>query len=271
MVKTLGLISRPDSAALELSAKIYRHLRSKRISTLLEPKLAKFVGVRSTEIEKMNADVIIAVGGDGTVLRTVMHLPKSTPILGINLGLRGFLALVRPNEAVNAVDSVLQGNYAVDKRALISTDVNGDSQPDALNEVLVVSRSRGKTILLEVRKDGDELFRRSADGIIVATPTGSTAYSLSAGGSVLDPDIGGFIITPLCPIRPMPPIVVPSKSKIQIRFLKPRKAELVIDGCYMRDLRSGDIVNIKRSRKKAPFIRIRKGDFYREFRERLPL
>lgn len=270
LVRTVGLISRPDlKPALEISRKIYNSLRQKGITVYPETKLASILGVKSLELKDMDVDIVIVVGGDGTILRTNMGLPKPIPILGINVGFRGFLASVSPEDALKSIDKLVHGQYGLDERALLSTEVNGIPQPDALNEVLIGSKTRSKIIHFEIWKDDRKVLRYSADGVIIATPTGSTAYSLSAGGPVLDPDIDGSNIIPLCPIPPVPSIVVPSACKIQVKLLRLGEAVLVIDGCYMRDLNPGDVVTLSRSSKKAIFVRIRERDFYDEFRKRI--
>jgi len=255
--------------ALELSKRIYEHLRSKGVEVSLESKLASFLGAKPTRLRDMDVDVVITVGGDGTILRTNVYLPKPTPILGVNLGFRAFLGSVSPEEALDAVDHLIEGAYTLEGRISISADVNGVPQPDALNEVLVCSRTRSKIIHFTLRKDGRDMVTCSADGIIIATPTGSTAYSLSAGGPVLDPTVDGLVITPLCSLPPIPPIVVPSETLIQVELLGPGEAVLVIDGCYTRNLKREDVVSLKRSEREALFVRIRERDFYGEFRRRI--
>lgn len=269
-MRSVGLVSRPDlKSALETSKKIYDYLRRKGIAVYPETKLASFLGAKSLELKDMDVDVVVVVGGDGTILRTNMNLPKPIPILGINVGFRGFLASVSPDEAMSSIDKLVQGQYILDERTLLSTEVNGITQPDALNEVLIGSKTRSKIIHFEIWKDDKRVLRYSADGVIIATPTGSTAYSLSAGGPVLDPGVDGFNIIPLCPIPLIPSIVVPSTCKIQLKLLRPGGAVLVIDGCYIRDLSPGDAVTLLRSEKKAIFVRISERDFYDEFRKRI--
>lgn len=266
----MGIVSRVDlDRAIDLSTKIFHHLKSRGVSIACEPKVASILGAQPVKVEDMDVDFVLAIGGDGTILRTNMSIPKPTPILGVNLGFRAFLATVSPEKAIEAVDQALAGGYTLEEHILLACEVDGAPQPNALNEVLIGSRSRSKIIQIEVLKNGIEVFRRFADGIIVATPTGSTAYSLSAGGSVLDPEIEGFVLTPLCPIPFMPPIVVPTDSKIEVELLGPGGGVLVVDGRQTKVLRPAETVTLTKAERKASFIRLERRDFYGDFQDRV--
>ncbi|MFQ6074698.1 MAG: NAD(+)/NADH kinase, partial [Candidatus Bathyarchaeia archaeon] len=225
MFKEVGIVSRLDREdVLRIAEALERHLRSRGLKPVLEAELARLMGSRSPSapLDGMSADLIITVGGDGTILRTCQSIPNpETPILTVNMGRRGFLAEVRPEDAGSAVDRCLNGDYTLERCLKLSPSLDGRALPDALNEVLIISEPLGKMLGLRVLKDGFPFLECYADGLIISTPTGSTAHSLSAGGPVVDPYLEAFILTPTCPMTPTHPTVVPSQSVIRVELFKP--------------------------------------------------
>ena len=150
----------------------------------------------------MEVDYLITVGGDGTIIRATMQIRNpGTPILGVNMGSRGFLTEVEPEEAKTAIDMLLENEYNIEeclKLGSMSPSIKGRFA-DALNEVLIASALPSKTIDMRLSVDGEFLFDVQADGFIIAPPTGPTAYNLSAGGSIISPNVDSMILTAICP------------------------------------------------------------------------
>jgi len=238
----------------------------------LEPKLAKYANrpKDALPLEKMKVDWIITVGGDGTILRTCLLLPKpEPPILAINMGERGFMAEVTPKEGIKALDKCLEGKFAIERCMKLASFIGDDRLPDALNEVFITSRALAKTLYAKICKNEELVARCRSDGIIVASQAGTTGYSLSAGGPILDPEIDAFVLTPVCPLSAFPPIVFPAKAVMSIELLKPKKVVVVIDGHYQAELRKKKpCITIKKSENESSFIRL-KSDFYRRLKGRL--
>ncbi|MCD6479708.1 NAD(+)/NADH kinase, partial [Candidatus Bathyarchaeota archaeon] len=177
-----GLISRMDlREALEVARRTLSHLKSRGIETLVEEKTADALGVEATPLGEMDVDILIVVGGDGTILRAAMGLRNpSTPILGVDMGRKSFLAEVRPEEVGEAIERILRGDYRVERCLKLSSRCGDQKLPDSLNEVLVATSTPSKMAEMEIYIDGVHLLTIEADGVMVATPTGSTAYNLSA-------------------------------------------------------------------------------------------
>lgn len=205
---------------------------------LLERRLidADFASDNSSTRYFVQSDVVLSFGGDGTLLNTVHEVGETrVPILGVNMGRLGFLAIVDDSALVEVVDTLTAGSYRIDERAMLAVTANGpsgSSKHQALNE-LVIARS-GVAGLLTIDVHVDEVFLNSywADGLIVATPTGSTAYSLSAGGPIISPGSSCLSITPLAPHSLAErPIVVPSSASISLRVRSPRSPYVyAVDG-----------------------------------------
>lgn len=271
-MREVGIVSRLDRKdVLKAVEALERHLRSRGVEPLLESELAKLMGGRSpsTSLNEMGVDLIVVVGGDGTILRTCQSIPRpETPILTVNMGRRGFLAETRPEDAASAVDRCLRGDYTLERCLKLSPSLGGKALPDALNEVLVVAEPVGKMLGFRVVKDGFSFLECYADGLIVSTPTGSTAHSLSAGGPVVDPCLGAFILTPACPLSPTHPTVVPSQSVIGVELFKPSKGRVLVDGLFQRRMTAKEALTIRRSEHHANFVRFGES-FYRRLRSRL--
>jgi len=273
MFNVVGVVARPDrKKALEYAVELLRHLESKGLKVFLEPKLAQYADRRdeALPLESMKVDWIITIGGDGTILRTCLLIPKpEPPILAINMGVRGFLTEVNPREGIEAVNKCLEGNFTLERFMKLASFIGKDRLPDALNEVFITSRALAKTLYAKIWKDGELVAKCRSDGIVVASQAGATGYSLSAGGPILDPEVSAFVLTPICPISAFHPIVFSAKSTVSIELLKPKSATVVIDGHYQTELdRKKPRINITKSENESTFIRI-KSDFYRRLKGRL--
>ncbi len=232
-------------------------------------------------------DLVLTFGGDGTLLRGARLVgAQGTPILGVNLGRVGFLTTATPETMEAAVEAVTRGEYRVEGRHALETRI---SSPDgserlgalALNDVVVHKAGVARVIGLRVCREDEEIGRYSADGIIVATPTGSTAYSLSAGGPVVVPEVDALVITAICPhTLAVRPIVLPGDSVITIELVPPlpppvapggAHEEILIsyDGQVGASLSLNDRVTVKRSQSRVNLIRIGKEGFFARMRRKL--
>jgi NAD+ kinase len=270
--KTVGIVARYDKPqALSLAEELSEHLSAKGLKVCLEDTLKDKVKNRGklVPLQDMKADFVIAIGGDGTILRTCLALPKpEPPILAVNMGVRGFLTEVEPKDARDAVDKILKGNYKVEKCAKLAAATNGEATPDALNDVVISGGEPSKIIYLQIFKNDQPILQLEADGVIIATQTGSTGYSLSAGGSVLDPAVDAIIVTPICSLTTVRSMVFPADSKITIAPVRSKELLVLIDGNYRRLLPAGNAtVTVARSKNVTSFVRF-KHDFYTRLESR---
>ena len=269
-----GVVSRTDiPEAINVAKEILKHLESLGVDVRVETDTALALNApeRNTDLSEMDVDFIVTVGGDGTILRAamLMHDPE-TPILGVNLGRRGFLTEVTPSEAKLALSRILEGDYSLDECMKLSSCSPGHNGtfPDSLNEVLVASSLPSKILDLRLNVDSEHIIDIQSDGIIIATPTGSTAYSLSAGGSIIAPDVPAMIITTICPYSYFRSLVAPLTSCITIELLKPKADALaIIDGRSHTALKPRSVVEVQISPHRAKFIRFR--SFYDRLKRRL--
>lgn len=223
------------------------------------------------------ADTAIIIGGDGTLLSAANHAAaEGVPILGINMGNMGFLADVELSELECALESFASGKYTIDERFMIEavhTSPDGQSEPlTALNDIVISRASYGRMVAIEVIVDGHFVAAYDGDGVVIATPTGSTAYSLSAGGPVVDASLEVFIITPICPhTMSSKPLIVSGKSKIALRFKSTfgDKSTLTADGFAAEAMSHGDEILIRAADKKTKLIKVSERCFYQLLHKKL--
>lgn len=203
----------------------------------------------------LSGDIIIAIGGDGTTLATEDSLEKETPILPVHTGQVGFLSEIGPDDLAEKIPRLLKKRYTIEKRKKIDAILNKKKIGDALNEVTIMSSRSIKTCVLEVRIDGKIFETFEGDGVIIATPTGSTAYALSVGGPIMDPKTEALLVTPVSPYTlKARPLVFPSKSKAEIR-LKEGRCYIGMDGQKLGEFTKEDSIIIRQSRTKAKLVR----------------
>lgn len=260
MLKTVGILSKLEYApAVRLSGDVCSFLESKGLKVLLESKLASALdrSSQAVPLERMLVDIIVTVGGDGTILKAGISIPKpETPILAVNMGRRGFLTEVGPKETLEALERCLRGDYVLERCMKLRLDVDGDRLPDALNEILVTSGFPSKVMRFKISREDFLVTKCEADGVIIATPVGSTAYSLSAGGSMLDPAIRAFIFTPVCPLTQTYPMVFSSANPLLIEMADHGlKGVIVVDGQHQRSISSGEVLGVDESEHEAVFVR----------------
>lgn len=212
-----------------------------------------------TPIEEMDVDFVITIGGDGTILYTLSKLKdRSTPIFCINRGTVGFLTETGTTTALDALEKILENECIIETNTNISSGVEDKVFPDALNEVYVVSKIPGRLLTMQIFLDDVRIDYGRADGAMLATPSGSTAYALAAGGSILAPDVNGLIFVPVCPPRfELKSIVIPDHATLEIELVKAGAAGLaVIDGQTRWDIEPHDRVWLKKSESVTRFIRL---------------
>lgn len=273
MFESVGLVARFDKReAINLVKDLAKHLTTKGLEVYIEDTLTDKMDTEQENIplDDMKPDFIITVGGDGTILRACVSTPKpEPPILAVNMGVRGFLTEVEPKHALEAVDKCLKGEFSLEKCMKLSITAEGMNLPDALNEVLITPDEPAKLLYATITKDREQVLNFQADGLMVATQTGSTGYSLSAGGPVLDPDVDAFVLTPVCSLTVFRSIVFPSESTLTVKVLRPKKSLVVIDGQHRKVMNSElTDLTVTRSQYVTSFIRFRE-NFYHRLKSRL--
>ena len=271
--KSAGLVARYDKKqALKLVEELSEYLRNKGWEVYIEDTLAGKVNTRGkmVPLASMKTDFIITIGGDGTILRTCIAAPKpEPPILAINMGVRGFLTEVEPKDACAAVEKCLQGDYKIEKCAKPAVSTGEEATPDALNDVVISAGEPSKILYTQICKDEKPILKCQADGLIVSTQTGSTGYSLSAGGPVLDQEVDAFVLTPICSLTVFHSLVFPANSNVTIKVIRPKKMLVLIDGNYRQLVTAKTpALTVTRSKNITSFIRF-KDDFYHRLRSRL--
>ncbi len=263
-MKNITVITNPD--------KDIGYIYTNKIKSFLDGKgRLSFIDSYS-DIEKklVGADVAIVLGGDGTILRCAGEAAKTaTPILGINLGNLGFLADVETTDIEVALDKLLNGNYVVEERFMLDAEIiRGEhtvEKVSALNDIVVSRSSFKRIVATDIYVDDSFAAHYDGDGIIVATPTGSTGYSFSAGGPIVDSSVFASIITPICPHTSFStPMVIPGTKIIKIKFKDSfsQCSMLTVDGQQGYDLEPEDTVIIKASDKKTGLIKFDNSNFY---------
>ena len=269
-----GVISRPDDRrALDIARDIAKYLRGRGIDVQMETETA--LGMDNpggnVDLGEMSPDFMVTVGGDGTILRTAMQMQEpGTPILGVNKGSRGFLTEVDPENVNDALDRVLNDDYRIESCIKLSSRhlETGKVFPDSLNEVLLASSMASKAIDVRIKVNGESLIDIQSDGVMASTPVGSTAYNLSAGGSILHPELKNVILTAISPYSYFRSIVIPDKSIVTMELVKP-KAEgmVIIDGRDYTATKPPTTIEVRVSEYRAKFIRFR--SFYDRLERRL--
>jgi NAD+ kinase len=271
--KSVGLIARYDNKqALKLAEDLSEYIRSKKLDVYVEETLRGKIDTKAELIplKKMKADFLITIGGDGTILRTCLEAPKpEPPILAINMGVRGFLTEVEPKEAYAAVDRCLKSDFRLEKCCKLAVSTGEGTIPDGLNDVVVSAGEPSKLLYTQIFKDEKPILKCQADGLILSTQTGSTGYSLSAGGPVLDLDVDAFVLTPICSLTVFRSIVFPADSKVTIKAIRPKEMLVLVDGHYRQEVMSENAcLTVTRSKNVTSFIRF-SDDFYGRLRNRL--
>ena len=271
MLRSVGIVANLGKRkALGLARELASMVEQEGLDLLLDEELASALGRPdlARPVEAVSPDLLVIIGGDGTVLRTCLRLKDNRPlIMAINMGGRGFLTTVEPDEALSSLRACLSGAFSVEERMRIKAYVDGCGLPEALNEVCLTCRVPVKLFKARIWKDGQEMAFLEGDGLIIATPSGSTAYSLSCGGPIIDPGLRCLLITPICPIRPLWPFVLPPDAEVVVEVVRAREPAVVVDGQEVYELQVGSKVRARASDRPLKFVKIRE-QFYERLAKR---
>jgi NAD+ kinase len=295
-IKTVGIFAKPHREKVrEVVPELAPWLEARGICVVIERETSQCAGLAAgvTLAEwAANLDLAIVLGGDGTLLNAARMLgAKQVPILGVNLGSLGFLTSVALDELYPQLQMILAGRHQTNTRMMLEASIireepmfesDIDSLPDsqhksyvAMNDAVVNQAALARLMDFDVHVDSSHIGRYRADGLIVATPTGSTAYSLAAGGPIVHPALDAFVITPICPhMLTNRPIVIPDTAKVEIAF--PREADaaepalqLTLDGQLGFALQRGDRVTIRKSASRVILVSPRERTYYEMLRDKL--
>jgi len=282
--QTIGLLAKPsDDRLLDTLERLVACLARLGREVLLDqatlPDHASLRGYpRATRDELgQRSDLVIAVGGDGTLIHAAHSLAAyGKPVLGINLGRLGFLVDISPDEMTSRLEHIFNGEYILDKRFLLRGEVVRDGgvihSSDVFNDFVYKVRDTVRMIEFETHVDGKYLLTQRSDGMVISTPSGSTAYALSAGGPILTPGLEAVVLAPICPhTLSNRPIVVPSTSVIEIRATRHSRANCLVsfDGQCQIDLEPNDTLRVTRSPRDAQLIHPADYDYFHILRAKL--
>lgn len=284
MIKKVGLITKHNiRERAEYLQKLFDALRKYDVDVFFDENSGPVVGAK-TSYDKTHllrkVDLAIVLGGDGTLLKTARTVSLNPPLIaGVNLGNLGFLTGFTPESIFKHLPTILKGKYSLDERFLLRVTIyrNGKKKFTtlALNDAVINQGGFARLINLKVEMNQRQMADYKADGLIVATPTGSTGHSLSAGGPIVHPKIEGIVLTPLCPVKlGMRPIIIPNDRQLVIRLETEWRAEkkpvvLTIDGQVTINLKKGDSVRIRKSERCFPMIRMQGHNYYRMLQKKL--
>ncbi|CAH1747984.1 NAD kinase [Thauera humireducens] len=275
----VGKYQSPDVAESVMA--IARFLRESGLMVWIEQGTASSIGgagdfpVASYEHIGGEADLAVVIGGDGTMLHTARRLVEyGVPLAGVNLGRLGFLTDIALNDAQRGLGEIIAGRYTEESRFMLDAEVlRGGTRAFhtlALNDVVVNKGDLGRMIEFDLSIDGEYVYTQRSDGMIVSTPTGSTAYAMSANGPILHPSVGGIALVPLCPhALTARPITLPDHCRIDIELLPPQDARVHFDGQARFDLRAGDVVRMTRSAQSLRLLHPESYSYFAMLREKL--
>jgi NAD+ kinase len=256
------LVSRIDNRdALAFTETMRAMLAADGLDAVLDSDTAAALGSRGVPLAQAVADAVIVVGGDGTILRTIQQMERPAPVLGVNWGEVGFLADLEPGEAP-AFLRTLAGGFSVEERMRIALSTGGDALGTALNEAVIVTTRPAKMLRFAIVIDGVVAEQFRADGLLISTPTGSTAYAMSAGGPIVDPRVQGFLLVPLAPyLLSSRPHLISSNRRLEVRLESAKPANLVIDGQQTIGLGTSGTIEVRMSDKPALFVDVKRNFF----------
>ena len=281
MIRCVGILSKPRKEEIRaVVPRLADWLRQRKVEVLFDSVAAACFSPQEKETtnEEMasRAELLIVLGGDGTLLATARQFTeREVPILAVNLGGMGFLTIVTLEEAFPLLEVVFGGKHRLSPRMMLQAEVlRGGKiikEQRALNDAVVAKAAMSRILDIDVFADGEFLARYRSDGLIVSTPTGSTAYSLAAGGPILVPVLHAFVLTPICPhMLTNRPLVLPDTVKIELDFSAlDEPAYLTLDGQVGVELRRGDHVTITKSASRVMLVRPQEKTFFKVLRSKL--
>jgi len=280
--RRIGLVgNREKKGARALLPALVRWLRDRDLKVTLERGLASAVrGLgKGQPLRSLvtRSDVVLVLGGDGTFLAAAREAARAdVPILGVNLGGLGFLTETAESDLYPALEQLVRGDVEIEPRMMVEARVSSGRSRSTwtevgLNDAVIHQSDESRMVKLELRIGSTPIGTLAADGLIVATPTGSTAYSLSAGGPIVRPTIEALLATPICPHSlAFRPLLVGAGEKLRVRIgAGVNKARLTIDGQISRLLEAGDDVEIRRAKTRVSMLSLRRESFYEVLREKL--
>ncbi len=280
-IKTVGITSKPRKAEVrEVVLQLVEWLRSRGVEFLLDEETAANLGAGDTGLARpeiaAKADLLVVLGGDGTLLATARSLNrKLVPILAVNLGGLGFLTVIPLDELYSTLEMVFTGSFPTERRARIEAEVVRSRQTAstflALNDIVLNKGAIARLLDFDVWVNGKFITTYKSDGLIVSTPTGSTAYSLAAGGPVIVPTVSAFIMAPICAhTLTHRPIVLPDSVEIEIAMKDHQESVYItVDGQEALGLRSEDRIRLRRSDHSIELIQPPHKDYFEILRQKL--
>ncbi len=280
-MKTLGIMANAGKpAALEVAAQADTYLRERGIAVRLQRRVADELGIPERGLSDdgvADSEAVLVLGGDGTILATARTCaPRGTPMLPVHVGHFGFLTAVAPEALDNALDCLLSGEFTEETRMMLLCETRrGGVLQDAgmaLNEVVAANGPLSRVLHLRTFIDGKYVTTYAADGIIVATPTGSTAYSLSAGGPLVHPNLQTLLVVPICPhTLTARALLVPPESEITVVIERDPHdmVRVTIDGQLGFPLQAEDEIHVRRAPYQAKFLSVGGADFYDKLQSKL--
>lgn len=279
LFRRVGVVAKLGSReAAHTARELAEWLRRRSIETALDEATLRANGKHDEEPFRPSEpyDLVVVLGGDGTLLSVARQLTSEVPLLGVNLGTLGFLTEINRGELYTAMVRILEGSFEIEERALFDVEVERASGGLAaryrvLNDAVITKSALARIIELTLRVGHNLIARFRADGLIISTPTGSTAYNLSAGGPILNPLLPVAVLTPICPhALAMRPIVVSDSGPIEVRLETQREEVfLTLDGQEGTSLGFGDAVRVTRSPASVRLARVSRRSFYDHLRGKL--
>ena len=279
-MKTIGLISNLNKDRIfDLLEDIHTWMAGRDVDMLVDEDCAQRINWTKGSLPRRElvsrADCLMVLGGDGTLLNSArLAAPSRVPVFGVNMGRLGFLTEVDVPHLFKALELLLTGEYYIEERMMLEASVIRDKKPSlplmGLNDAVITKGAFARLIVLDTTVDRRHFNTYHADGVIIATPTGSTAYSLSAGGPLVVPDLDLLLFTPICPHALWArPLVIPPDSEVQVTLQSGQgEVMLTVDGQLGMHLQYGDIVRVKRSNCRARFIKLNNQTFFDILREK---
>ncbi len=285
-IRRVGVVVKPNQPeAVKTICQVVEWLASRGITVIVDPTIEHepienetgcAIEVREREDLAANADVLLVLGGDGTMISTARFLGDSdVPVLGVNFGTLGYLAEFRIDELLPALQSILEGNYRLDRRVMLTVEHwQGDqcsTRNRVLNDIVINKSALARIIEIEAFFNGMYVNSFRADGLIVSTPTGSTAYNMSAGGPVIYPSMNAVVVTPICPFTlSNRPIVVPDDAQIELRLkTEEQDVALTLDGQIGIPLEATDRVLIHKSKTTFNLVQPTNRNYFDVLRDKL--
>jgi NAD+ kinase len=272
----VGIVAKRGSAAAEATAgELAEWLERRGLKAVIDPGTGGSQGRDGAVLAGGGCDLVVVLGGDGTLLAVARALESAVPILGVNLGNLGFLTEIGRSDLYPALVQVLEGNFHIEARSLFDVErrgaVGGVQRYRVLNDAVITKSALSRIIELTIEVDGHLIARYRSDGLIISTPTGSTAYNLSAGGTIVHPLLPVAVLTPICAhTLSLRPIVVPGASRIEVTLETQREeVYLTLDGQEGTQLGYREVVAVTQSAASAQLIKVSERSFYDNLREKL--